>query len=291
MRTPNPLGDLLRQIREGMGQSIPGLAAKLGVNKNTLSSYEHGRVLPDLEFLGQFAHVTGWDVGKLLQARVDASQFSAPLRDALKRIQEAAFVAARFATKRSGIGARDLARIQDEAFSKGLDTDGVEAAFGGEFPAERERAADLRLESPRAGYVYIPLYDVNAAAGKGALVERESVSDVLAFKRDWIRQELHAQPADLSLIYVEGDSMEPDLRAGDIVLLDHTDTRARREGVYVIRMDGALLVKQLQRLPGGIVKVISRNAAYEPFTVKMVDVDEPNGFAVIGRVVWACRRY
>lgn len=51
-----------------------------------------------------------------------------------------------------------------------------------------------------------------------------------------------ARPADLSLIYVEGDSMELDLHAGDIVLLDHTDTRASREGVYVIRMDGALLV-------------------------------------------------
>lgn len=49
--------------------------------------------------------------------------------------------------------------------------------------------------------------------------------------------------------------MQLDLRAGDIVLLDHTDTRASREGVYTIRMDGALLVKQLQRLPGGIVKV------------------------------------
>lgn len=148
-----------------------------------------------------------------------------------------------------------------------------------------------RLESPRPGYVYLPLYDVHASAGNGHQVDHETVVDSLAFKEDWIRQELRARPADLNLIYVEGDSMEPDLRAGDIVLLDHTDTRASREGVYVIRMDGALLVKQLQRLPGGVVKVISRNAAYESFTVTMAMVEEPNGFAVIGRVVWACRRF
>lgn len=85
--------------------------------------------------------------------------------------------------------------------------------------------------------------------------------------------------------------MEPDLRAGDIILIDHTDTTARREGIYVIRMDNALLVKQLQRLPGGTVKVMSRNPAYEPFTVAIASLEEHNGFAVIGRVVWACRRF
>lgn len=152
-------------------------------------------------------------------------------------------------------------------------------------------SGDLRVEEPRPGYVYLPLYDVRASAGGGRFVDSERVIDSLAFKEDWIRHELRARPGDLKLIYVEGDSMEPDLRAGDIVLLDHTDTRAGREGVYVIRMDGALLVKQLQRLPGGVVKVISRNQAYEPFTVTVADIEEPNGFAVIGRVVWACRRF
>jgi len=151
-------------------------------------------------------------------------------------------------------------------------------------------AADHRAEEPAAGYVQIPLYDVRAGAGNGAHIEGERVVDSLAFKEEWIRQELRASPGDLRLINVSGDSMEPDLRAGDIILIDHTDARASREGIYVIRMDGALLVKQLQRLPGGVVKVISRNQAYEPFTVRVADLEEPNGFAIIGRVVWACRR-
>ena len=114
---------------------------------------------------------------------------------------------------------------------------------------------------------------------------------MLAFKEDWVRRELRARPEDLNLIYVVGDSMEPDLRSGDIVLVDHTDTMAQREGVYVSRMDGALLVKQLQRLPGGVVKVISRNPAYEAFPVDLKQLANPNGFAVVGRVVWACRRF
>lgn len=157
--------------------------------------------------------------------------------------------------------------------------------------AQEQRAPYGPAAATREGYVYLPLYDVRASAGKGALSESENAVDVLAFKEDWVRRELRARPEDLNLIYVEGDSMEPDLRAGDIVLLDHTDTHARREGVYVIRMDGALLVKQLQRLPGGVVKVISRNTVYEPFTVTVAQLEDPNGFAVVGRVVWACRRF
>ena len=153
-------------------------------------------------------------------------------------------------------------------------------------------AAGLIVEQPRAGYAYVPLFELAAKGGaSGRVVEQERIVDVLAFKEDWIRQELRVRPGDLRLIYVEGDSMEPDLRAGDIILIDHTDTAARREGIYVLRMDGALLVKMLQRLPGGVVKVISRNESYEPFSLKAEELEGSAGIAIVGRVVWACRRF
>jgi len=150
----------------------------------------------------------------------------------------------------------------------------------------------LKAEEPHAGYAHIPLLDVRARGGnQGSVVDDEQVLDALAFKEEWIRQELRVHPTDLRLIYVEGNSMEPVLASGDIILIDHTDTTARRESIYVIRMDGALLVKQLQRLPGGVLRVISRNEAYEPFTLKTADVAEGGEIAIIGRVVWACRRF
>jgi phage repressor protein C with HTH and peptisase S24 domain len=165
--------------------------------------------------------------------------------------------------------------------------------WGGQPPMlEPQEIEAYNAEQPRPGYAYIPVYNVAAgAAPNGRKACNERVVDVLAFKEDWIRQEIRVRPDDLRLIHVEGDSMEPDLRAGDIVLLDTTDTQARREGIYVIRMDGALLVKSLQRLPGGMVKVVSRNPAYEAFSVTVREVEHPNGFGVIGRVVWACRRF
>jgi phage repressor protein C with HTH and peptisase S24 domain len=138
-------------------------------------------------------------------------------------------------------------------------------------------------------YSYVPLYDVRASAGHGAVVDQELVVDSLAFKSDWIRMTLGATPSDLYLIKVEGESMEPTLRPGDVILVDHRAAASvPRDGIYVLRMDSSLLVKRLQRLPGGVVKVTSDNPAYEPFVIQRET--SADDLVIIGRVVWCGRR-
>lgn len=136
-------------------------------------------------------------------------------------------------------------------------------------------------------YVGLPVYDLRAAAGHGKLVEREEIIDVLKFKRSWIELELHANPTDLALLHVDGDSMEPVLHPGDTILIDRRDTGPNRDAIYVMRIDDALLVKRLQRLPGGQLRVMSDNARYEPFLLKMEQLES---VVIVGRVVWAGRR-
>lgn len=148
-----------------------------------------------------------------------------------------------------------------------------------------------RLEQPSAGYVYLPLYEQSAgAANSGRLVSAEHPVTALAFREDWIRHELRAAPDQLRLIYVEGDSMEPDLRAGDIILVDVSASSPQREGIYVVRMDDALLVKHVQRLPGGVVKLTSRNPIYEPVLLPLPSFEPGGAHSIVGRVVWVCRR-
>ena len=118
------------------------------------------------------------------------------------------------------------------------------------------------------------------------MVTNERIVDTLAFRADFLRNELNAGKDDLYLIHVEGDSMEPTLRAGDVILVDHRRTTPDREGIYVIRMDDALLVKRIQLQPGNRVVAISDNSAYKSFELPTQD-----GVAVIGRVVWAGRRF
>lgn len=153
---------------------------------------------------------------------------------------------------------------------------------------------ELKVEQAHAPYanapfVSIPLYNVTAAAGGGILVDEEHLLDMLQFSEAWIRQVLRAAPADLYLIYVDGESMEPTLRSGDVLLLDRRATKPDREGVYIMRMNGMLLVKRLQALPGGIIKVTSDNSAYDAFTVRLAEMQEQD-FAILGRVVWSGRR-
>lgn len=140
-----------------------------------------------------------------------------------------------------------------------------------------------------AGYASIPLFDIRAAAGGGAVVGSEHVMDVLHFKEEWIRAELRVSPADLYLIFVDGESMEPTLRPGDIILVDRRDHAQRRDGIYVLRLDGTLLVKRLQKLPGGNIKVSSDNKSYDPFILKLEEM-EGQDMAIIGRVVWVGRK-
>ena len=155
----------------------------------------------------------------------------------------------------------------------------------------REEAAEFRPARKEAladdEYVFLPLYDARTAAAKdGIPAGGENLLEILAFKNSWIRSNLNADPSDLCLVYVEGESMEPALRPGDLVLLNRSATI--RDGIYAIRIDDGLFVKRLQRLPGNQIKATSDNPAYGPFTIDLGQV--PAGISIVGRVVWTGRQ-
>ena len=89
------------------------------------------------------------------------------------------------------------------------------------------------------------------------------------------------------MIEVQGDSMQPTMMDGDMLLVN-SQVNQIRDGIYVLRFDGLLMVKRLQRQPGGHVMVTSDNPAYTPFTVDLND--ESTEFSVLGKVVWVGRR-
>ncbi|KDB09482.1 putative phage repressor [Burkholderia sp. lig30] len=136
-------------------------------------------------------------------------------------------------------------------------------------------------------FVFVPRYNVKAAAGHGQAVTDETPTHTMAFRRYWIENYLHANPADLSVLSVKGDSQQGVLNDRDVILIDRSQISGAA-GIYVLRIDGDVIVKTLQRLPGAILRVSSANPAYEPFEVNMEK--PPADFAVIGRVVWFGRQ-
>lgn len=127
---------------------------------------------------------------------------------------------------------------------------------------------------------------VRASAGAGAEAEDQLARPHFAFDPGWLRA-LTATPGErLTMIRVEGDSMTPTLNAGDDILVDHDDLGAGlRDGIYVLRVDGALLVKRLAIHPfGGRVTVQSDNPNYPDWPDRGLDE-----LTCIGRVIWAGR--
>lgn len=133
------------------------------------------------------------------------------------------------------------------------------------------------------GYVLLPRVEARAAAGHGSGLDSDKVVDFLAFSEDWVRNTLHRRPANLALLEATGDSMDPTIRDGDILLVDTSVTDIQSSRVYVLQVNGALLVKRIQvRLDGSLV-VKSDNPSYE---AEVVRPDERSPLRIVGQVVW-----
>jgi Peptidase S24-like len=141
---------------------------------------------------------------------------------------------------------------------------------------DREKNGGLRL---------VPKLAVGASAGAGALTNEEALAGKVGFDEAWLRK-MGVDPAQVSLIRVEGDSMQPTLNNGDDIMVDKAAAlRAVKDGVYVLRMDDTLIVKRLAKGKGGKISVLSDNPEYP--SLHHLDA---SAVQVIGRVVWIGRK-
>jgi SOS-response transcriptional repressor LexA len=136
--------------------------------------------------------------------------------------------------------------------------------------------------------ISVPRLDVGASAGPGGLVEDDRAEDRIDFAAKMLRR-LSATPDRLAIIRVEGDSMAPTLAHGDDIMVDSGDAAARlRDGIYVLRRDGTLLVKRLARglgaAPDSITIVSDNRDLYPAIEAPLRELD------IVGRVLWVGRR-
>lgn len=152
---------------------------------------------------------------------------------------------------------------------------------------ERVLGAPPYRSAPVVELVQIPVLDVEASAGHGALAEMESKSGQFGFDEGWLRKLTPSKASSLSIIHVHGDSMEPTLNDGDEVMVDLGDGQARlRDGIYVLRMDDALNVKRVAIEPQGRrISVLSDNPAYPSWRGL-----ERRAINIVGRVLWFGRK-
>ena len=84
---------------------------------------------------------------------------------------------------------------------------------------------------------------------------------------------------------VSGNSMEPELKNGDTVLIDISQKDILAGLLYAIGIDDTIMVKRVEKHPGKLV-LRSDNQEYSPIVIEDKDM---NGVRIIGKVIWVCR--
>lgn len=132
-------------------------------------------------------------------------------------------------------------------------------------------------------FVLIPMVSKISATKGLAPLEDSEVEMKLAFRLDWIRRK--GNHTKMSLIRVEGDSMEPTLYSGDIVLVDgNRNYIDLHGGIYAILVEDSIMIKRIQLLfTEKKLKIISDNPKYEPLIVS------PDVIHIIGKIIWIGR--
>lgn len=107
--------------------------------------------------------------------------------------------------------------------------------------------------------VSIPVFDLEAAAGHGTPLDVENVIYTFPLPSEFL-DENGLNVSQCIMLTVRGDSMEPTLFDGDVVLVDKSINKP--DGVFLISSDGELRVKRVQRVAGGAYILISDNSRY-----------------------------
>ncbi|WP_229825921.1 S24 family peptidase [Gemmobacter nanjingensis] len=160
------------------------------------------------------------------------------------------------------------------------------------FGPPREVAAVEQVTLDGADYAHIPLHDAMLAAGAGAFNGTETVVDSLAFRREWL-QRIGVSASTARLARVQGDSMQPSLWHGDMILIDtrtneppvrDRDQRdQRRSPIYALIDNGEARVKRIERPSPDQMLLISDNTDYPPELRQGTDL---KAITIIGKVAW-----
>jgi phage repressor protein C with HTH and peptisase S24 domain len=118
------------------------------------------------------------------------------------------------------------------------------------------------------------------ADSRSALVEK------LPFPRALLHR-LGLGAGEVEFVRAVGDSMEPTIDDGALVLIDRTRKEIAGDAIYLVTLDGEARLERVRRNIDGSILLISDNRRYDPEHVGRQDVER---LAVQGRACWTEKR-
>ncbi len=127
---------------------------------------------------------------------------------------------------------------------------------------------------------HLPILDLHSSCDPSVFIAGDRVCAVLSASRNWIRRKLDANPDDLSLVLVDGDSMSDTIKPEDIVIVDRSKVVSPCDGVWTFFLEAGVFIKRLQFMPGKTIKVKSDNPLYETY-----NINSDNSLRLLGQVI------
>ena len=131
----------------------------------------------------------------------------------------------------------------------------------------------------------IPKVKARLSAGGGSFEVGNEIEGFYSFRNDWLRKK--GTSGEMVLMDIFGNSMEPELKDGDTVLVDQSQKAILAGAVYAVGIDDTVMVKRLEKHPNKLV-LRSDNEAYSPIYLQGDEIDTAR---IIGKVIWIGREF
>lgn len=192
-----------------------------------------------------------------------------------------------------GLTQRELAGaigIDENMFSKVKK--GIRQFKGGELVKalrwleQMESQSDPDHDAAGTAVAYVPVEVLPTYAGMGGGGTGDGDAEMALVPRSLVVDVLRGKPSDFLLINVRGDSMEPDFRHGDQILIDRRDVSPAQPGPFALWDGdwGEYVIKNVERTRSGDVRIFSSNKKYT------AESAPSEATRIIGRPVWFGRR-
>jgi phage repressor protein C with HTH and peptisase S24 domain len=134
-------------------------------------------------------------------------------------------------------------------------------------------------------FTNIPKVKARLCAGDGSFEVGSEIEGYYAFRNEWLYRK--GKSNSMVLLDIFGNSMAPELRDGDTVLIDESQKDVLAGALYAVGIDDAIMVKRLEKHPGKLA-LLSDNRDYEPIFLTNHDMAKAR---IIGKVIWSCREF
>ena len=157
----------------------------------------------------------------------------------------------------------------------GLNPEWLETGMGSTFLGNRQSSA--------TEFEKIPKVSARLCAGNGSFEVGADVQGYYSFRKAWLNKRGVADK--MVLVDIFGNSMEPEMRDGDTVLIDQSQKNILAGAIFALGIEDTIMVKRVEKHPNKLV-LRSDNRDYTPIYLEGQEADQVR---ILGKVIWVCR--